>query len=123
MVSGFVTSPLDHERICFEDARPMLIASKLLMSIIRYSRSESGRKREPAPDSRFSLRFHVFGLLLLGALVRLAAFALCLDLLLRLVGRVCGRLTDSGEVDAELLGGAQQVVVLVADLHAAALLG
>src|SRR5215213_12024070 len=33
MVSGFVTSPLDHERICFEDARPISIASKLLMSI------------------------------------------------------------------------------------------
>src|SRR5918997_7155955 len=33
MVSGFVTSPLDHERICLEDARPISIASKLLMSI------------------------------------------------------------------------------------------
>src|SRR5919112_4062555 len=33
MVSGFVTSPLDHERICFEDARPISMASKLLMSI------------------------------------------------------------------------------------------
>jgi hypothetical protein len=29
-----VTSPLDHERICFEDASPILIASKLLMSIM-----------------------------------------------------------------------------------------
>ena len=33
MVSGLVTSPLDQDRICFEDASPMLIASKLLMSI------------------------------------------------------------------------------------------
>src|SRR5215208_3913658 len=33
MVSGFVTSPLDHERICFEDARPISMASKLLISI------------------------------------------------------------------------------------------
>jgi hypothetical protein len=33
IVSGFVTSPLDHERICRDEARPMLMASKLLMSI------------------------------------------------------------------------------------------
>src|SRR5262249_16926890 len=33
MVSGFVTSPEDQSRICFEDARPMRIASKSLMSI------------------------------------------------------------------------------------------
>ena len=33
MVSGLVTSPLDQDRICFEDASPILIASKLLMSI------------------------------------------------------------------------------------------
>src|SRR5918997_6063093 len=33
MVSGFVTSPLDQERICLEDARPISMASKLLMSI------------------------------------------------------------------------------------------
>src|SRR4051812_6984007 len=33
MVSGFVTSPEDHDRICLEDARPISMASKLLMSI------------------------------------------------------------------------------------------
>src|SRR5918996_4247416 len=33
MVSGFVTSPLDQDRICLLDASPILMASKLLMSI------------------------------------------------------------------------------------------
>src|SRR3954470_5514738 len=33
MVSGLVTSPDDQSRICFEDASPMRIASKSLMSI------------------------------------------------------------------------------------------
>src|SRR3954471_8857629 len=126
MVSGLVTSPDDQLLICFDEARPIEMASKLLMSIIRYSnwKAEGGkRKAGTAPRSRFSLRFHVFGFLLFGGRVRLAAVALGLDLLLRLVGRVGGRLADPGEVDAELLGCAQEFVVLVADLHAAALLG
>src|SRR6478752_1553824 len=33
MVSGFVTSPEDQSRICFDEARPIRIASKSLMSI------------------------------------------------------------------------------------------
>src|SRR5919199_3294244 len=33
IVSGFVTSPDDQSRICFDDASPMRIASKSLMSI------------------------------------------------------------------------------------------
>src|SRR4051812_10513971 len=33
MVSGLVTSPEDHDRICLEDASPISMASKLLMSI------------------------------------------------------------------------------------------
>src|SRR5438270_4579542 len=33
MVSGLVTSPELQERICLEDARPISMASKLLMSI------------------------------------------------------------------------------------------
>src|SRR3954454_12231755 len=33
MVSGFVTSPEDHDRICLDDASPISMASKLLMSI------------------------------------------------------------------------------------------
>jgi len=32
MVSGFVTSPELQARICLEEARPISIASKLLMS-------------------------------------------------------------------------------------------
>src|SRR3954453_16185934 len=35
MVSGFVTSPELQLRICFEDARPISMASKLLMSVKR----------------------------------------------------------------------------------------
>src|SRR5680860_1293531 len=38
MVSGLTTSPLDQERICFEEASPIEILSKLLMSIIYCSR-------------------------------------------------------------------------------------
>jgi hypothetical protein len=34
MVSGFVTSPEDQDRICFEEARPIEMVSKLLMSIM-----------------------------------------------------------------------------------------
>jgi hypothetical protein len=33
MVSGLVTSPLDQDLICLLDASPILMASKLLMSI------------------------------------------------------------------------------------------
>jgi len=33
IVSGFVTSPLDQSWICLVEASPILIASKLLMSI------------------------------------------------------------------------------------------
>src|SRR5215208_3117300 len=112
IVSGFVTSPLDHERICFEEARPMLIASKLLMSIIRCSSWKGWSVAGTAPGSRLPFRFHVFGLLLFRALVGLAALALRLDLLLGLVVRVRRRLADAGQVDAQLLGRPQQVVVL-----------
>src|SRR5437588_829180 len=107
MVSGLVTSPLDHERICFEEARPMDIASKLLMSI----KCASG------------FLLDVFLVLLGLRLVGLTAVALGLDLLLGLVRRIGLLGTHAREVDAELLGRAQKVVVLVADLHASALLG
>src|SRR5919197_404168 len=103
MVSGLVTSPLDHERICFEEARPMEIASKLLMSII---------------GSASVLFLYVFSVLPGGRFLRLPAVAFRLDLLLGLVGRAGARRPDPREVDAELLGGPQQVVVLVADLDA-----
>jgi hypothetical protein len=36
IVSGLVTSPEDQSRICFDEARPILIASKSLMSIMRF---------------------------------------------------------------------------------------
>src|SRR6478672_11864176 len=39
MVSGFVTSPEDQSRICFDEARPIRIASKSLMSIKVLSQS------------------------------------------------------------------------------------
>jgi len=38
IVSGFVTSPDDQSRICFDDARPIRIASNSLMSIKVVSR-------------------------------------------------------------------------------------
>src|ERR671932_310846 len=94
MVSGLVTSPLDHERICFEEARPMEIASKLLMSII---------------SSASVLFLYVFSVLLRGRFLRLPAVAFRLDLLLGLVGRSGARRPDAREVDAELLGRPQQV--------------
>src|SRR5437588_7653725 len=108
MVSGLVTSPLDHERICFEEARPIEIASKLLMSII---------------GAASVLFLYVFSVLFLGRFGGLPPVALGLDLLLVLVGRVPQRGADPREVDAQLLGRTQQVVVLVADLDPSALLG
>src|SRR4051795_3948141 len=69
MVSGLVPSPEDQDRICFEEASPIVMVSKLLMSIM----------------SCLGLFLDVFLVLLLGRLVRLAALALCLDLLLGLV--------------------------------------
>src|SRR3977135_2651058 len=36
MVSGLVTSPEDHPRICLLDASPISMASKLLMSIMKF---------------------------------------------------------------------------------------
>src|SRR4051794_33550964 len=68
-------------------------------------------------------RLGVDGLLdvLVGGVARRAGLALLDDLLLLLVGgaAVGGAAgADAGEVDAELLGGAQQVVVLVAHLGA-----
>ena len=77
MVSGLVTSPEDQDRICLDDASPILMASKLLMIESMWS--------------RFSLLDH-FGVLLGLGLVGLPAVALGLDLLLALVRglAVCG---------------------------------
>ena len=62
---GLRTSPLDHERICFEDASPILIASKLLMSIMEFlspwararlcSASCPARRSRPSDRLAFSL--------------------------------------------------------------------
>src|SRR2546423_3457409 len=115
MVSGLVTSPLDHERICFEEARPMLMASKLLMSITVVSAPGNQRKGgeqgwrvgqlaswRPGPwrtcqlanlptsrrsrDSFLTFSLDVLLFLLLSRLIGLPPFALRLDRVLGLVG-------------------------------------
>src|ERR687885_241910 len=80
MVSGLVTSPELQERICLEEARPISMASKLLMSIMRFL--GSGRWE----------------------------------------GAGAGRVGRSG-LRVEVLGGPEQVVVLLAQLGLLALLG
>src|SRR4051794_11611543 len=64
----------------------------------------------PLRLARFS--FDVFLQLLCRRLVGLSAVALGLDLLFGLVSRAGVRRPHAREVDAELLGGAEQVVVL-----------
>src|SRR3954471_19151777 len=106
MVSGFVTSPELQLRICLEDARPISMASKLLMSItllLGLLAVDGGL--DVAGVRRFCV-------------CCLALFALCDLRVLGLVGRLAVGRADAGEVDAEFLGGAQQVVVLVAHLGA-----
>src|SRR3954470_19179126 len=106
MVSGFVTSPELQLRICLEDARPISMASKLLMSIIQ-----------------------LLGLLAVDGGLDVAGVRLCFVFCLAgfafwdfgffgFVGGLAVGGADAGEVDAELFGGAQQVVVLVAHLGA-----
>src|SRR5213592_3345205 len=124
MVSGLVTSPELQERICLEEARPISMASKLLMSIkeILSSRfsvlSSQFRWREPG------LLLVAFGDLFRGGLgIGLAvpvALGLAVD---RLVVGLAVRGADPAEIDAQLLGGTEEVVVLLAQLGALALLG
>src|SRR3954451_12447212 len=145
MVSGFVTSPEDQSRICFDDARPIRIASKSLISI----------KSLPRPLSQHCSVFDfqigygltewsdlsvgfLLGFLLVGDLD-------VLEISERLVGRqrqlgaglvgpllalflfLCGRLATDGaeragrEVDPELLRRAEQLVLLLPHLDLAAL--
>src|SRR3712207_6488207 len=102
MVSGFVTSPLDQERICLEDARPISIASKLLMSITGFPLLLVGDLADG------DVLVDVLGVRR-GGVVGHALVAL-LDLgLLGLVSRLAVGGAHAGEVDAELLGRAQQV--------------
>src|SRR4051795_9977383 len=99
MVSGFVTSPELQLRICLEDARPISMASKLLMSIIQLL----GLLAVDGGLDVAGVR-----LLFVFCLARFAFFDLGL---LGLVGRLAVGRADAREVDAELLGSAQQVVV------------
>src|SRR3954471_10328560 len=123
MVSGLVTSPELQLRICLLEARPISMASKLLMSINSVPVLCRREARQGRPGSRLGLlgrlQVQVGGLDLLfrggvaggrGLGVRVV---LALDVL---VGRAAVGGAHAGEVDAELLGGPQQVVVLVAHL-------
>src|SRR4051794_23163072 len=176
MVSGFVTSPELQSWICLVDARPILIASKSLMSITGRSSPSRGRgwcgfqwadgrggtaRRAPSLlDLRLELVADVGELFVLfldvqrlgivevaGVLVaRQPRHVLLIRLGLHLVGRerelavrvdaVLALLDLLGaglarrraqragrEIDAQLLRGAQQLVVLLAHLDLAAALG
>src|SRR4051812_7346696 len=136
MVSGLVTSPEDHPRICLLDASPISMASKLLMSIMKFlgwwsygefSRRASGLVLHDdvlgeVAEVDLGVDFEVRGLVLghgLGLVVGHVGVVGALD---GLVGRLTVAGADAGQVDAELLGGAQQVVVLVGHLGPLALL-
>ena len=119
-----------HDRICFEDARPISIASKLLMSIKAFlspRRRSVGDRRRPRCRPRARSRRRgvasasssagvVLGARLAGPRSRRPRSA-------RRPRRRAVAGAHAGEVDAELLGRAQEVVVLVAHLGARALLG
>src|SRR5439155_13860842 len=123
MVSGLVTSPLDQDRICLEEASPMMMASTLLMSIkcaqcsrcrqregwavrsgqcaglrVTFCALRTRALRTRRSRSRLTLRFHVFSVLFLGRLVRLAALALGEHRVLGLVGRLGRRCAHTREV-------------------------
>src|SRR3954451_24151454 len=100
MVSGFVTSPELQARICFEDARPISMASKLLMSIMRLL----GLVRLGGDVAEVDVCVCVdVGVLEgLGGLVRRAGVGVVGGLGL-LVGRVAVRRAHAAEVDAQLL--------------------
>src|SRR3954447_25332944 len=150
MVSGLVTSPEDQDRICLDDARPISIASKLLMSIKVSVPSLLVRSYSSSEGSPASAR--------ISSLPATASGSTGSAMYSSLVSPVvpaspsttsCSSASSAapsppadpppaappappprpaagahaGEVDAELLGGPQQVVVLVAHLGARALLG
>src|SRR3954466_7950894 len=152
MVSGLVTSPEDQDRICLDDARPISIASKLLMSIKVSVPSLLVRSYSSSEGSPASAR--------ISSLPATASGSTGSAMYSSLVSPVvpaspsttsCSSASSAapsppaapppapsaaaaapprpaagahaGEVDAELLGGPQQVVVLVAHLGAGALLG
>src|SRR5262245_28223965 len=153
MVSGFVTSPDDQSRICFDDASPIRIASKSLISIKSFPSLANAVYRGRVRRSVVELEVDEVGLterpgllldLLFDLLVRrqldVVEVAECLvgrkrqlavlvDPLLALLELLGGRLARGGaeragrEVDAELLRGPQELVVLLAHLDLAALVG
>src|SRR3954454_21882605 len=117
MVSGFVTSPDDQSRICFDDARPIRIASKSLMSIkfsrllsvlvLQSSRLSCAREPGGRPGSRA-------GSLLVEVEVGQAGLGQRADLLLRFLRGALARAdVDLVEVAQRLVGGERQLAVLV----------
>src|SRR6266487_5575214 len=112
MVSGFVTSPELQLRICLEDARPISMASKLLMSItclLSLLAVHGGRLDVAGVGLVFVCRHALCALFDLGVL--------------GLVGGLAVGGAYAGEVDAEFFGGAEQVVVFVAHFGACAVVG
>src|ERR687887_606509 len=128
MVSGLVTSPDDQSRICLDDASPIRMASNSLMSINSY-RSLSLFNFHVCqffcerPGLRFGLLLRVFlrGDFHVGQVTELLVggqrqlLARLVDALLSFLGLLGRRLPRGGaerarrEVDAELLGGPQQL--------------
>src|ERR671934_1394720 len=126
MVSGLVTSPEDQSRICLDDASPIRMASKSLMSIkalLRPSllvyftigqvfgqRPRLGIRLFLRVDRRPDLDVCQVAELLIGRQRQL--LARLVEPLLALLGLLCGRLArrrpqrPRRQVDAELLGRA-----------------
>src|SRR5215211_1070252 len=109
MVSGFVTSPDDQSRICFDEARPMRIASKSLMSIkvtpfqAPRSQTEVWHRKKPVrwrSELRSFLQLHFF----------CERARLVLGLLSGFLGRRERRVCD---VDERLVVRKRQLAVLV----------
>src|SRR3954447_18839130 len=143
IVSGFVTSPEDQSRICLLDARPIRIASKSLMSIKFSPQSLLVFELEVnevcvTHGADLRVRF-LYGLCAFGDLDvveiaegligRQCEFTVLVDALLALLGLFRGGLaTDRAEragrqVDAELFGRAEKLVLLLAHLDLGAGVG
>ena len=111
IVSGLVTSPEDQLRIFFGEVRPISMASKSLMSMwasllgsvrVRRGGGRSGGTEADFFASAFSAQLRLQGL-----------EPLLSDLLTVLVSGLAVLGADPGEVDAELFGGAEQLVLLL----------
>src|SRR4051812_36721715 len=121
MVSGLVTSPELQLRICFEEARPISMASKLLMSINACLCSKRGGFAQSSVGSVAGLfgrglgGFQGLGVDGLGVALAIRRIGVVGGLGL-LVGRVGVVRPHARQVDAELLGSTEEVVVLLAHL-------